>query len=134
MFAQARPTTNLGVLNYSNNHIVERIASEGTMSKDEAAEVFQDTLRFLALSATTRVCPPHRVDFSWHIFLLHTKDYAEFCEKHIGFFVHHEPGENVEGSSPAMDATIALAKNVYGELSGNWTPGKRGKTCGSGGC
>lgn len=33
------------------------------------------------------------VDEVWHEFILHTKNYAEFCEKYIGFFLHHTPND-----------------------------------------
>ena len=32
-----------------------------------------------------------RIDDMWHIFILHTRDYAEFCHRYFGRFIHHEP-------------------------------------------
>lgn len=31
------------------------------------------------------------IDDMWHTFLLFTKDYADFCEKYFGEFIHHFP-------------------------------------------
>lgn len=33
------------------------------------------------------------VDVLWHNFILDTKSYSEFCNKYIGFFIHHIPYE-----------------------------------------
>lgn len=33
------------------------------------------------------------VDDIWHEFILHTKDYEKFCEKYLGFFLHHIPND-----------------------------------------
>jgi hypothetical protein len=31
------------------------------------------------------------IDEMWHTFVLFTKDYAAFCERYFGHFVHHVP-------------------------------------------
>jgi hypothetical protein len=35
--------------------------------------------------------PSVLVDDMWHKFLLHTRDYAAFCDAAFGRFLHHEP-------------------------------------------
>lgn len=40
--------------------------------------------------------PSETVDEIWHEFILHTKDYALFCDKHLGKFLHHTPNQNIE--------------------------------------
>ncbi len=35
--------------------------------------------------------PSHAVDTAWHEFILITKNYADFCEKAFGKFLHHTP-------------------------------------------
>jgi hypothetical protein len=27
----------------------------------------------------------------WHCFILFTKDYADFCQKYFGYYIHHLP-------------------------------------------
>lgn len=34
------------------------------------------------------------VDEVWHEFILHTRDYEAFCEKYLGFFLHHVPNDD----------------------------------------
>jgi len=31
------------------------------------------------------------IDEIWHEFILHTKDYSEFCQRYFGEYVHHQP-------------------------------------------
>lgn len=40
--------------------------------------------------------PSETVDEIWHEFILHTKDYALFCDKHLGKFLHHTPNQDIE--------------------------------------
>jgi hypothetical protein len=138
----ARKTTSVAtkpkmlVLNYRNPLVEKRLVDEYGLSPEEAAELFQDTLKFLALVGNgVRIAPPAKIDLGWHNFILHTRDYAEFCEKCFGYFVHHEPGVGLTYQGPKMDVneTTTLAENVYGPLSKNWD-NVRGTTCGSNGC
>lgn len=47
------------------------------------------------------------VDDGLHTLILHTKWYADFCEKHIGFFIHHTP----------LDAETADKLKLEGAIS-----------------
>ncbi|MBX2866783.1 hypothetical protein KTR10_02430 [Candidatus Kaiserbacteria bacterium] len=38
-----------------------------------------------------RAHPNEDADIMWHAHILHTKDYARFCEEHFGKFLHHTP-------------------------------------------
>lgn len=35
--------------------------------------------------------PSDPVDEFWHAHILHTEQYAAFCERNFGYFVHHRP-------------------------------------------
>jgi len=69
----------------------------------DAKQIFQDTLRFLWLCSVTEnsVAPTAIIDTGWHAFILHTRDYASFCDKYLGTFVHHQPhtGDNKPGDN-----------------------------------
>lgn len=59
----------------------------------------------------------------WHAFILHTREYAAFCEKIAGHFIHHVPvvrGEGKQGSALAVDAMRAVGIAVDEEL---WAQG-----------
>lgn len=130
------PVANIKALNYRNDRIIARLAEEGGFEMEEARELFADTLKFLALTDNgIKLSPAARIDLGWHVFLLHTRDYAGFCHSCFGHFIHHDPGSGLMCSGPKMDVveTAHLAQSVFGEISGNWTA-TRGATCGSGGC
>ena len=41
----------------------------------------------------------------WHTFLLFTRDYADFCARYFGFFLHHAPADEDEDVAPVDDDT-----------------------------
>ncbi|MFK0044870.1 glycine-rich domain-containing protein [Streptomyces sp. NPDC090741] len=73
---------------------------------------------FLAVAATTteKVTPSLRVDLFWHVFVLHTKPYADFCDALGGGFIHHFPdrnsGHNPEEGRAAMRRTVGLIREA----------------------
>ncbi|MEU2428320.1 hypothetical protein ABZ611_02170 [Streptomyces sp. NPDC007861] len=65
-----------------------------------AHRIVAQTAAFLAASAHTpgqRLVPSKLVDIGWHTFILHTVDYAAFCEQVVGRFVHHVPETEADG-------------------------------------
>ncbi|MBG0854174.1 hypothetical protein I2W78_20605 [Streptomyces spinoverrucosus] len=57
------------------------------------------------------LAPSELVDFGWHTFILHTVDYAAFCRRVAGRFVHHVPtneGDDTPGGAQATrERTLA---------------------------
>lgn len=45
------------------------------------------------------LAPSQAVDIGWHAFILHTVDYAAFCEQVAGRFVHHVPTDEADEMS-----------------------------------
>lgn len=46
-------------------------------------------------AVTTRpIGPSELVDIGWHTFILYTVDYAAFCERIAGRFIHHVPNDD----------------------------------------
>ena len=60
-------------------------------------------------------------DWMWHTFLLFTHDYAAFCDRYIGYFLHHVPADEAdEPPSPEalrgqLERQYALVYDVLGE-------------------
>ncbi len=75
--------------------LTSRLAQERNIDLDEATRIMDQTLAFLAAAGHTgeRLSPSPAVDAGWHLFLRWTKDYAAFCERVAGRFIHHVPGE-----------------------------------------
>jgi hypothetical protein len=73
--------------------LIERFRVDHLVSKTEALERFEETKKFLVLSAgnpTVSYSPSKLVDEMWHSFILHTRDYLAFCQE-LGYFMHHIP-------------------------------------------
>lgn len=72
---------------------VLRYFMEKTSSTLEFAhEVFDELVDYLGSSGHERV-PSVIVDEAWHSFLLHSREYAEYCDSVFGRFIHHVPSE-----------------------------------------
>ncbi|MEK6553944.1 MAG: hypothetical protein AABZ31_01790 [Bdellovibrionota bacterium] len=50
------------------------------------------------------------IDKMWHIFLLYTKDYMDFCEKYFGEFLHHLPDVVPNRKITPFDVEMNLQK------------------------
>ena len=114
--------------------LVERLQLKEGLSLDQAQQAFDDAKQFLYLCGRRRpdgsqpMVPPEPIDMAWHHFILFTDAYTEFCDRHIGRYVHHRPFTQAERAANRADgaglkglkASIAFAKDVFGTLSDNW--------------
>lgn len=77
----------------------------------------KEFLRFCALLTVTDevLSPGPLVDGFWHEFLLHTRDYANFCERHFGCFLHHDPVDKTAGSAQEWATTRRVYCKYYAE-------------------
>ena len=51
------------------------------------------------------------LDFIWHAHILRTRDYEEWCVRHFGAFVHHQP--DIPGG-PLFKNTLGAASVLFG--------------------
>jgi hypothetical protein len=92
------------VLAYTHPGVVRRYSKEYGASRQEAEAVFRETLKWLYLchrasldGFACSISPElEKIDRMWHAFLLFTMDYADFCDRHFGAFLHHVPDEAEE--------------------------------------
>jgi hypothetical protein len=131
------------VLTYKSPAVVARLAHEEHLALDEAEILFEDTLRFLWLGNQVKfpICPSERIDLGWHIFLLFTQDYRDFCQKHFGGFIDHHPRrpEDKPDGGAMVRMSREYADKVLGSelgltLSQNWVYSRLeadGKCCGN---
>lgn len=88
-------------LGYQNDDVVERYAEEFGYSVLQSQAIFEETKKWLwlcglqslegsrlPLTLFDELLP---VDLMWHTFILFTHDYADFCNRFCGTFVHHVP-------------------------------------------
>lgn len=84
-------------------------AAHGEIDHDMAERITCETLKFLAACATDpdgQLAPSPLVDVGWHAFLVHTREYAEFCRDVAGQFIHHVPRGQDTPSTPVSAATV----------------------------
>jgi hypothetical protein len=58
------------------------------------------------------LAPSDLVDVGWHTFLLYTREYAAFCERIAGRFIHHVPNDSSDTPAepePDIGRTRTLA-------------------------
>lgn len=89
------------VLAYKNRDVVARFLKSYPIDPADAEDIFTEMKRWLwlfgyrtMLGARKRlyVHPPMTaLDEMWHCFVLYTEDYAEFCFRFFGQFLHHRP-------------------------------------------
>jgi hypothetical protein len=65
-----------------------------------------------------------RVDEAWHQFILFTAQYADFCQRFFGRYIHHSPSNapNVEDPKQRPVASFAMFAERYEELFGSPLP------------
>jgi hypothetical protein len=111
---------------YSVEQVYPIISKFGKADYEIAKLLEVEYRKFVAL---TLVKPniPHApsgaIDMYWHFFILHTKDYTEFCEKVWGNFEgdprfrHHYPAndDTRPGMLNAYKETLNLYREVFGE-------------------
>lgn len=76
--------------------LVNRIVADEGIELPLAEEIMEAALCFLSLSVENGggLSPSPLVDIGWHTFILYTREYAAFCQRIAGRFIHHEPNDN----------------------------------------
>jgi hypothetical protein len=93
------------VLAYRHSGVIRRYRKEHNSSEQEAEEVFRETIKWLYLCHRAAADGPdgfdcsisgelEKIDWMWHTFLLLTRDYADFCDRFFGTFIHHVPNDD----------------------------------------
>lgn len=117
------------LLSYENNSVIQQYCKEyPAFSAAEANQIFKDLLGWLWLSAYRKQkdLPTHmfgpilKLDRMWHVFILHTRMYTEFCQLFFSCYFHHdvEPwGEEHQLSSAELSDFL---NDCYDHLGGDW--------------
>ena len=84
-------------LAYQNDDIVHKFLERYDVPFDEAADIFDETKKWLWLASQEAVPPlavTHELmllDEMWHTFILFTRFYRDFCDNYLGKFINHIP-------------------------------------------
>jgi hypothetical protein len=94
--------------------LAERVARDEQVDPELAVRVVDQALAFLGTCAVsdTPLSPSQAVDPGWHAFLLHTHEYAAFCQRVARRFIHHVPNDEDDPTThgPAARAAIERTK------------------------
>jgi hypothetical protein len=88
--------------------LAARVERDANTDRERAERITRQALAFLlacARNPQTPLSPSKEVDHGWHAFILHTREYADFCARVAGHFIHHAPEE------PDGDRVDAAARN-----------------------
>jgi hypothetical protein len=117
------------LLLYKNCHIIDQYCVEHPqITRAQAEEYFQDLLAWLWLCVkrlqynlkTHMIQPLKHLDSMWHVFILNTYTYHEFCENYFEGYLHHEAG-NTEKEYELSDAELTeYLTNCYDLLGETW--------------
>lgn len=111
------------LLGYRNEVVMNRYMAQLNVDKEYADRVFYAFNQFMATSVLTdgqKTTSPV-IDSLWHVFILNTRQYSEFCEKYLRGFVHHEPSRDDVDPQLYVN-TRSVAKKLFGSLDDECWP------------
>ena len=98
------------------DRLVARVMTDNGDDQPTAARITEQALAFLVACAANPgagLAPSPEVDKGWHAFILHTADYAEFCDNVADRFIHHLPDEvGEEDNGAGVPATVAAMRTL----------------------
>ena len=118
------------VLTYQNDRVVTQyLLSHPALSQEDAGLYFKDLLAFLWFMAyrlrekaepTYFLKPLQHLDEFWHVFILHTRDYCDFCDQYLGAYLHHEPDESSKPYVGDSSQLYGFLNDCFDQLGEAW--------------
>jgi hypothetical protein len=119
------------IKNYVNRDVISNFRKSYDVSEAEANDLFQEMKKWLWLCAKAKsarkendLMVPKRlsifpgmfmIDEMWHTFILFTADYLNFCNAHLGTFIHHRPDGESSSTNGSHDVKIQMSY-IYDHL------------------
>ena len=117
------------VLTYRNAAVIKQYCREHPgVSAEQAQQIFLDLLGLLWLSEQRRqrhlispmIKPLEHLDHMWHVFILHTRFYTEFCQLHFNRYLHHEVDNDDVAPALSTEALSAYLNDSFDLLGEDW--------------
>ena len=101
---------------HDNPAITGKICVSANVQIGQILPLMSETVRFLNLIAfqETQLTPSVKVDLAWHEFILCTRYYQSWCERHWHHFIHHNPGGDPQQNQNNFKTTIKLYQKYFG--------------------
>ncbi|RLK60567.1 glycine-rich domain-containing protein [Actinokineospora cianjurensis] len=97
------------------DRLARRVVAEEGVDRAMAERIVDQALAFVAVCGSNSampLSPSAAVDIGWHAFILHTKEYADFCDRVAGRFVHHVPTAEEDRGTRGEAARATLVRTV----------------------
>jgi len=131
------PALDVGKLRALENYEAPFLQERLGLEEDEYRVLFDEFKKYAGLTqvADGKLGMPSKdVDEIWHQFILFTREYAQFCDDTLGYFLHHSPSVSTDKTMPGdTNRFINLYQAVYGALPSIWGV-DAAEWCSSGGC
>ncbi|MDX1837486.1 hypothetical protein DIZ81_06085 [Legionella taurinensis] len=117
------------VLHYQNPTVVRHFAHHHPEFNLKASQqLFSDLLAWLWLNAYRQKTNRHTyffgpllpLDAMWHTFILHTRDYTDFCQAFFNAYFHHEVEPPGEEHQLTPDELADFLTDCYDHLGEAW--------------
>ena len=114
-------------------------ADEYGLERSVAERVMEQGLAFLDVMGRSgeALSPSKLVDPAWHTFMLHSAEYADWCQERFGRYIHHAPNSRYRDKAAMVDVVgkIRAAGYVVDEsLWGTAADCNEPTCCGDGPC
>ena len=101
------------VLQFEAPYLIEKLVKDRIVDTEEEGEaLFSEAKKFLILSFVDEDVSWNmysaRVDEAWHQFVLFTGEYIDFCHRHFGQYLHHNPS-----NAPAAPGRPMLKQTTF---------------------
>jgi hypothetical protein len=117
------------------DRLVAALGRDKDWDRPLAERVISQTAAFVKASADNPdlvLAPSRALDAGWHVFILDTAAYAEFCERVGGRFVHHRPQDEPVGATVTADARAAIEHAGFAVDAELWDGTARCSQCHAG--
>jgi len=125
------------LIHYQHPGVVRRFKKQYPDKAPQAELIFEDLMRFFWASKIHEIEQKKNpkdesldfvfimdedmkyIDFMWHVFLLYTQDYMDFCERYFGEYLHHLPDIVPNHLTETFDDELNLERfisNIYDQL------------------
>lgn len=98
------------ILNYDMSFITKRFAEEQGLTIDAAKEYEREMKRYFLLrySLKRRYGMMGKTDDYWHLFIIFTKQYHDFCNSAFATYLHHRPAETRSNDASAGENILYI--------------------------
>ncbi|HTM63066.1 MAG TPA: hypothetical protein VL360_01040 [Gammaproteobacteria bacterium] len=117
------------VIAYQNELVINQFMKQyPDKSAADARQIFQDFLSWLWLSESRlqrnllshMIEPLNILDAMWHVFILHTRAYSDFCQQYFGRYLHHEVEHEDSAAVMTTEDLTEYLNDCYDCLGQEW--------------